>query len=265
MNDSSLFNNQKVQVATIVALALLGLFLATKVITEVVGFGYIGTMPMTNTITVSGEGETYAAADIASIVFTATEDKNTVAEAQSVVTTRTDNALAFLKGAGVDDKDVKTTNYSIYPKYEWQQALCTQYSCPPGKNVLTGYTVSQTVTIKVRDTSKVGDILSGLAEAGITQISGPDFTVDDDSALRAEARAAAIADAKDQADKLASQLGVRLVRVVNFYENSGPYYPVYGMGGAESATIARDVAQPPSLPVGENKITSNVSVTYEIR
>ena len=121
----------------------------------------------------------------------------------------------------------------------------------------------QTTTVKVRDTAKAGDLLTGVGTKGATEVSGLNFTFDDPNKLQDDARGKAIADAKTKADELAKQLGVRLVRIISFNENGGGYPgPMYskviGMGG--------DVAQSaPEISVGQNKVTSNVSVTYEIR
>ena len=136
--------------------------------------------------------------------------------------------------------------------------------CRPGSQTLRGYQVTQTLEVKVRDTNKAGELLSGVGSKGASQVSSLSFTTDNPDAIQAEARTKAIADAKSKADELAKELGVSIVRVVGFNENGN--YPIYyaktmsaGMGAADSAAPA------PELPVGQNKITSNVSVTYEIR
>ncbi|HXK39099.1 MAG TPA: SIMPL domain-containing protein, partial [Candidatus Paceibacterota bacterium] len=136
----------------------------------------------------------------------------------------------------------------------------------PGKQVLVGYEVSQTLSVKVRDTKMAGDLLSGVGSRGATEVSGLSFTIDDEDALKAEARDKAIAQAKSKAEVLAKSLGVSLVRVVGFYENEGgmPIY-AYGLGGDERMMTSSAPKASPEIPVGQNKIVSNVSVTYEIR
>ena len=163
-------------------------------------------------------------------------------------------------------RSIKTTDYSINPQYDYVNGVCEPGgACRPGSQTLRGYQVTQTLEVKVRDTKKAGDLLSGVGSKGATQVSSLSFTTDDDDKLKADARAKAITDAKGKADELAKQLGVSLVRVVGFSEDGN--YPVYyaktmamdsaGMGSAPSPA--------PELPTGQNKITSNVSVTYEIR
>ena len=175
--------------------------------------------------------------------------------------------IAYLKGAGVEEKDIKTTDYSVYPQYDYTQSVCREGLCPPGRQVLRGFQVSQTLTIKVRDTEKAGELLAGVGSEGASQVSGLSFTIDDEDALQAEARNMAIEDARKKASELAKQLNVKLVRIVGFSENGGGYPApyAYGRGGVAMDASMETKAIAPELPVGENKIVSNISVTYEIR
>jgi uncharacterized protein YggE len=251
------------------ALVLLALFLALKSVSELRGMRYIGAgVPAVNTITVEGDGETVAIPDIGEFTFSVVEKASTVAAAQDSAAKKLNAAIAYLKGQGVDEKDVKTVNYSVGPVYEWQQTACAMGTpCPGGKSVLTGYEVRQSVSVKVRDTKRAGELLTGVGSTGATELSGLTFTVDNDDELQASAREEAIGKAKEKAEVLASQLGVKLVRIVNFNENGGGYpTPMYsrdgyGMGGV----MATESKVAPSIPTGENKITSHVTITYEIR
>jgi uncharacterized protein YggE len=267
-----MFGEYTARVAKMAAILLvvLAVFFAFKTITLIKQFNFIGSgTTATNTIAVNGEGEAFAVPDIAQITATIEKDAKTAKEAQTTVSNQEKALLAFLKGAGIADKDIKTTNFSSYPKYEWQEGTvaCLAIGCPPsrpGKNVLIGYTVSETISIKVRDTDKAGDIIDGITKAGINQVSGPDYTVDDETAIQAEARDKAIADAKTKAEALAKSLGVRLVRIVNFNEGGNGGYPMPMYAKAEFASDSAGNAAP-SLPKGENKYLSNVTITYEIR
>jgi uncharacterized protein YggE len=251
-------------------LILLAVFVGVKSLAAIKQFRFIGSgTTATNTISVSGEGEAFMVPDIAQITATIEKDAKTAKEAQATVSSQEKALLTFLKGAGIADKDIKTTNFSSYPKYEWQEGTvaCLAIGCPPsrpGKNVLTGYTVNETITIKVRDTDKAGDIVDGITKAGINQVSGPEYTVDDETAIEGQARDKAIADAKAKAETLAKSLGVKLVRIVNFSEGGGGY-PVPMYAKAEMAFDSAAGNSAPTLPKGENKYTSNVTITYEIR
>src|SRR3989344_7726667 len=241
-----------------------------KVVTEVKSYRFIGGgVSATNTISVSGEGEVFAVPDIANISFTVREEAKKVSDAEDKVTAKVKTALAGVRKQGVADKDIKTQNYSSYPKYEWQEGTvsCLGLNCPPyrpGKQVIVGYEVSQTVTITVRDLDKTNDVVGTLGTLGVTDMQGPNFAIDKEDDLRAEARRDAIKKERAKAETLARDLDVTLVRIVSFSE--GQSFPIYRLDtatakGGESVPSAPT----PELPQGQEKITSNVTVTYEIR
>lgn len=255
----------------VTVLAMLGAVLVgAMIITEVKGYRFIGGgVSATNTISVSGEGEVVAPPDIANVSFTVRESATKVSDAQDKVSVKTKSALSAVRKLGVSDKDIKTQNYSSYPKYEWQEGTvsCMAVGCPPsrpGKQVIIGYEVSQTVDVKVRDLEKVNTLVEELASAGVTEMYGPNFAIDNEDSLKAEARKIAIENARTKADVLARDLGVTLVRVVSFSE--GGNYPIYTRSTmmSEKADFGVD-SSTPEIPQGEEKIVSNVTVTYEIR
>ena len=189
--------------------------------------------------------------------------KDTVAAAQKEVTDKINESIDFLKKSGVEERDIKTISYTSYPQYE-QQAPCYGYPCPmqnPSK--IIGYEVSQTISVKVRTTDGTGAILQGLGDIGVSNISGPEFSIDDEDKLRAEARALAIEDAEEKAEVLADQLDVRLGKIVSFNESGD--YPIYYAKDSMTSGVANEAAPAPRLPAGENRIVSNVTITYEIR
>jgi uncharacterized protein len=245
------------------------LFVVVKGVNEIRESKFIGggTVPQ-STITISGEGEVFAVPDIAMFSFGVDEEAGTVAKAQDGAAKKINAALAFLKDSGVKEKDIKTTNYSVYPRYEFrrEEIVCITFPCPqpPGERVLIGYQVSQNVSVKVRDVDEAGEILSGIGVLGVTNVSGLSFSVDDEDVLQREARQMAIEDAQDKAKELARDLGVRLVRIVSFSESGSQPYPRFF---AENAALGKggDALVVPDIPVGENKIVSRVSISYEIR
>lgn len=265
MNEGNVFWTKAAKYVPLVGVTL-ALFLLVQSVSGLKQYSYIGGQGVPqNVVSVSGQGEVFANPDVATFSFSVVETAKTVKEAQDSATKKIDSALAKVKSAGIDDKDVKTTDYSVYPKYEYTNSLCTVNICPPSKQVLIGYEVSQSITVKVRKVDTAGQVLGSLGDTGVTNVSGLSFTIDNEDALNREARQKAIAEAKDKAEALAKDLGVRLVRIVSFSENgSNPPIPMMyakmGLGGADSA-----VSSAPSVPTGQNKIVSNVSITYEIR
>ena len=223
--------------------------------------GWRGSDKTVNTISFSGKGEVVVTPDIATISFGVTAENLDVSKAQTEATTKMNKIIDLLKAKGVDKKDIKLTNYSISPRYDYVQA--SQIYPYGGKQVLAAYVVSQTVEVKIRDISKAGEILSGVGEFGVTDVSGLTFTVDNEEVVKDQARDLAITDAKAQAKTLAKSLGVRLVKITSYSE--GGNYPVYYDMNKSMALASPAGSAVPQVPMGENKITSNVTITYEIR
>lgn len=241
-----------------------------KIVTEIKSYSFIGSgVSATNTISVSGDGEVLANPNIAMISFSIREEGKRVADAQDKVSTKVKVALASIRKQGVLDKDIQTQNYSSYPKYEWQDpsVSCIGLNCPPhrnGKQVIVGYEVSQTVNIKLRNLELVNTLIDGLASANVTEMQGPNFSIDNEDGLKAEARKQAIDKARAKAEVLAKNLGVTLSRVVSFSE--GQSYPIYARSMMAGSAIEKaDSTTTPELPHGEQKIIANVTVVYEIR
>ncbi|MDO8231878.1 MAG: SIMPL domain-containing protein [bacterium] len=266
MNENSLggiLGHTGVRVALISVFTVLALFLFVQTVTSVQGFGRSGS-PATDTITVQGAGQATLPPDVARISFTVQNTASTVSEAQSRTTKQANAAIEYVKGKGVAEKDVKTLSYNISPQYSYPNPCPRGSMCPDyiGSPKITGYQVSQTVQVTMRDLTAVGAMLSGLGSLEVQNINGPDFALDDSTAGYDKAREDAINKAKTQADILAKQLGVRLGKIVNFSESSGGYMPYpMGFGGAAEAKVS----SAPNIPVGENTYNASVSITYEIR
>lgn len=249
------------------ALGVLALFLFVATISEWRSFLYIGAgIQPANTITVSGQGKIFAVPDTATFTYSVDETAADVASAQAKATTASNAVMEYLKAQGVKDTDIQTTDYSVSPQYQYNAQICSQNGyCPPQKQTISGYEVSQTETVKVTDISKAGTLLSGVGSHGVSNVSELTFTVANQDALDAKARDEAIADAKSKAQALASSLGVSIVRITGFNENSGGTpQPMYMKANAVMA-LSSDAGVAPQIAVGQNTTTSDVTVTYEIR
>lgn len=252
------------------------LFLIAKTVNEFKKNAYIGRDATSqSTISVTGMGEEFAKPDVATFNFSVIEEGKNVAEAQTKATEKMTQALSSLEKNKIDkDKDVKTLSYNISPKYEYYyqaqpMIACASSYCPPTpvkQPKIVGYEVSQTVEVKVRKIDSAGDVLTAIGGAGVKNLSDLSFSVDDMDVVKSKARASAIEKAKDKAKVLADSLGVSLVRVVSFSEGYDDYYPVrYGMAEMAKSADSVGVATSAQIPTGESKVTSNVTVTYEIR
>ena len=228
-----------------------------------------------NTITVSGRGEIVAVPDIATISFSVHEEGKTTADAQEKATAKTNKVLAFLSTQDIDEKDVKTTGYNAYPEYEYFYAngdiRCYASYCPPPyvqKQNIIRYIVEQQIEVKVRDITKAGAVLAGIGEQNVSNLSGVAFTIDDEESLKEDARALAIADAREQAERLAKELNVRLGKIVSFNESGNYPMPMYYKAErdmAMGAVTMESQAPAPEVPAGENEIISNVTIVYQIK
>ena len=246
-------------------LILFCLFLVVTIMGGIKEYRYIGSgdAPQ-NVITVSGDGEVFAAPDVAEFSFSIVEEGKDVKSAQDKATVKIEAALLALKKLGIEDKDIKTTGFNAYPKYEFNQIYCITTPCPQGKQEIVGYEVNQTITVRVKNIDDSGKAIDAITSAGATNVSGISFTIDDEDGLIREARKQAIDEAREKAEVLARDLGVKLVRIVNFSENGGGNpYPMFAKDRAMNQ--AESVVSAPVLPTGENKILSSVSITYEIR
>lgn len=217
-------------------------------------------------ISVNGEGEVIARPDIATFSFSVIAEGDDAGSAQNESAAAVNAILDYLKEEGIAENDIKTVYYNLTPRYDYLRSICnTEGYCPPGERVLRGYEVNQTIQVKVRSIDEAGDLISGVGTLGATNVSNLQFTIDDEDALYAEARARAIEDAKEKAQTLANDLDVELVRVTGFWE--GPM----GLGGGDymrAQTMSFDNAEgavAPDVPVGENTFASQVTITYEIR
>jgi hypothetical protein len=239
--------------AFLVLLSMSGWFSA-KTKSEMRQYDLIGRpAPQRDVISVSGEGKVKATPDVAVLDLGMTAERKTVSEAQAE-TTRVMNALTeAVKAMGVEAKDIQTANYSIYPANDWND----------GKQTLRGYTVNQSLRVKVRKLDSVSGILAKAGELGANQVGGVSFTIDEPKKLQAEARVKAIEDAQAQAQAIADAVGLDLGKVVSFSEgSSGGFVPsmmeskAMGMGGDEAA---------PVIEPGQNEVVINAYLTYELK
>jgi uncharacterized protein YggE len=206
------------------------------------------------TISVSGTGVAYGSPDIATAqvgVQTRGEDPG---QAMDDNNTKMAALIAALKALGIADKDIQTTNFSVYAQQD--------YNPQTGVALETiTYVVDNTVNITVRDLGQLGDVLSGAVAAGANSVYGISFSVENQSALEQTAREQAMNDARARAEALANLAGVTLDVPLSISESFSGGEPIY---------VARDMAAQAggsAVPVQTGQITVNlnVSVTYVIK
>ena len=200
---------------------------------------------------INATGEVTRVPDVAIISAGVVSRSATATGALQDTADRMSRVLAALKRAGIEDRDIQTSNVSLNPEYRYVE------NQPPQ---LVGYSASNNVTVRFRDIRNSGKILDALVGQGANQINGPTLTVDKPEAALDEARAKAIAMGRARAELYARSLGLRVVRVVSVNE-SGSSYPVPPpMPMYARAEMAQAKT---SIEPGEQKLQVNLTMTFE--
>jgi uncharacterized protein YggE len=215
--------------------------------------GTIGVNSQQEGIWVSGEGKVTVTPDIATLCLGIEAQAKTVAWAQSQAAEAMDRVMTALTDSGVDEDDIQTQYFSIYPVTRWSDE--TQ------QEVVIGYRVTNMVTAKIRDIDKVGSTIDAVAAAGgnYTRVNNISFSVDDPTAYYEEAREKAVADAKDKAEQLADLAGVRLGKPTYISEGTISPPVIY-----RDVTMEAGASVETPISPGEIEITLTVQMVYGI-
>lgn len=253
-----------IKIASVLMIVVSVYFLA-KIVSEIKSYRFIGSGGTSNMISFDGKGEVSAVPDLATISFIIRENSKDIKDAQNKVTAKEIAMLDFLDKTGIAKKDIKTESYNSSPKYNYGTPCYggMDFPCRQESPKIIGYEVSEYVSVKIHNLVKVGEIVKGIGAVGISEMNGPNFSIENEVQLKEQARKIAIDEAKVKAKNLSRDLDMRLVRIVNFSENGN--YPIYYGKAEMMATDSAENAPNPALPTGENKIISNVTITYEIR
>jgi uncharacterized protein YggE len=198
------------------------------------------------TITVVGEGTAAASPDIARVSVGVTTFAPTATEATKENNDKMTGIINTLKDLGIADKDIQTTNYSISPEFSSQKGETNQ---------ITGYRVSDTVQVTVRNLDKIGTVLDQVTQAGANNISGISFGIENPATLQGEARAKAFADAQARAEDLAKLGGVQLGEILSISESTG--------GGPVPVASAFSSTAP--IQPGQTEVHTQIQVIYAIQ
>ncbi len=207
----------------------------------------------TDTFTVLGEGKVIVPPDIAVINVGVQANGGSVKQVQDELNRKINAVSEAVKRVGVKDADIQTSNYSIYPQYDYQT----------GGQRITGYQASSNLTVKVRDIDRANDVIDGATAAGANQVGGMSFDVDDKTKAQNEAREKAVAEAKRKAQDAARIAGFRLGNIVNYQESFGggmPPVPLMARAEADKAMGAPTQVEP-----GSSEIVVTVSLSYELQ
>ena len=243
-------------------------------------------------IVVSGSGRASAAPDLATLRLGVEAMEATVGEARTAAAEAMSAVMASVSDDGVEAKDVQTGYFSIQPRYTGREitrcieaessgeekteggamqegpGLMSMATEPKGqecfqeyRSVITGYEVSNNLTVLVRDLETVDDVIDGAVDAGGDNIrfNGLSFSLEDTTELESEARSAAVSDLKEKADELAGLAGVELGELVYLTE-SGGYQPPIVRAEFALARAAADAAGGAATPISPGEVSVQVNV-----
>ncbi len=204
--------------------------------------------PSEHTISVSGSGKVVLTPDVADVSLGVTVQKDKASTARDEAGRIMAAVIAALHGLGIADADIKTTQLYVSPMYNYGNS-----------QTISGYQMSNIVSVHVRDLSKLADVIDQSVAAGATDVQGVTFDVADRSAAEETARTAAVKDARAHADTLAAAAGVTITGVQTIAESTSTPWPWPPMGFAQDAAGAPTPVQP-----GSAELTIDVSVVYII-
>jgi uncharacterized protein YggE len=207
---------------------------------------------------VSAEGEAIGIPDVATFTVSVIEEGETVADVTTAGNEKMTAVLDAVKSKGIDAADIKTTQYSLTPKYN--NLLSPR--------VISGYKLQESATVKVRNLEILSEVVDVATEAGANSVGTPDFEIDDPEVLAAEARTEAFEKAKLKAQALANDAGVKLGEVLTVSET--PYFPYQQYDSMKFASALSSDESAIDLPAvdfeaGSQEITISISVTYGIK
>lgn len=211
-------------------------------------------------LSLSGAGEVKARPDTASISSGVVSNAKTAQDALAANSAAMNKLFKELKAAGIADRDLQTQNFNIAPQY---RPYDPKRPVPQHERI-TGYQVSNGVTVRVRDLDKLGRLIDQMTTAGANRMSGISFYVDKTDNLLEEARRKAMADVRRKADLYAEGLGVKLKRVLTIKESvsrPGPR-PMRARGIMAMSKGASREAAP--VAAGEQSLSIRLSVTWEL-
>ena len=207
----------------------------------------------TDLFSTTGEGKVSAVPDMAEISFAVSKTASSVPDAQNQTNTTMKRIIDGLKALGIQEKYIKTTNYSVSPEYDYSQ----------GKQIPRGYIVMQNIEVKIKPIELADKAIDTATTNGATNVSNVSFTFAEDTMkkLQGQARDEAIKQAKEKAQSLAQRTGIKLGRIIDVQEISEPH-PVRLGANAVETLKATDSAPTETTP-GENTVTTSITLSYE--
>lgn len=213
--------------------------------------------PREGTLRMSGTAEIAARPDRAAITSGVVTQAETAREALDLNSAAIARVISAIKEAGIEDRDIATSGFSIEPRYHYPSGRDNDVGPPR----LVGYQVSNQVSVRVRDLDRLGPVLDRVVTAGANRVDGIHFEVSDADKRLDEARAAAVQDARRKAEIYAEAAGVQLRRIVSLSESTLGHQPPRPL---MARSMAMDSVEAVPVEAGEQTLTVQVDITWEI-
>ncbi len=219
------------------------------------------------TTTLTAEGKVTVIPDIAKISFSIALENTSIEKLTNENNLKMQMVIDYLKSAGIKEKDIKTTNYSLYPVYE-EKCFNDHSGFRKCNSELTKYKLDQVIEVTIRDFAKIDTIISKVAELGINNVSNLAFSVEDIEKVQNEAKIQAIQKIMERANDISNATKVRFGRIINIAENYNNY--AYNKQIGYDTNVARlessmALVAPAPIEAGSKDITATVSITFEIK
>lgn len=206
----------------------------------------------TDAFNVTGIGKVVVKPDIATVNVGISANGTTVKIIQEQINSVINKVTQGIKNLGIEDKDIKTAGYSIYPNYDYKEG-----------QKISGYQASTTLIVKVRDLNKINDVIDSATQNGANQVSGINFDVDDKTKSENEARNLAVKEAKEKAAEAAKIAGFNLGKIINYQENFAGNNRIYPMMAGVAEASTKDSST--NIQAGSSEIQVTVTLSFEIR
>lgn len=250
----------------------LAILVGIAVIFALVTFGFYQMVKSENeasqgrTTTLSAEGKVSVIPDIAKISFSIILENTSIEKLTNENNQKMQEVIDYLKSVNIKEKDIKTTNYSLYPVYE-EKCFNDNSGFRRCNSVLVKYKLDQVIEVTIRDFAKIDAIVGKVAELGVNNISNLAFSVEDMEKVQNEAKIQAIKKIMERANDISKATNVKFGRIINIAENFyGGYreYSVSSMKVANDSAMGMPVAPAP-IEAGSKDVTATVSITFEIK
>lgn len=211
------------------------------------------TLDASGSITAIGKASVMAEPDVAYVTLGVVTEALDAETAQKEAALKMEEIINVIKASGIEEKNIKTTNYSVYPRYDWSESR--------SENRIVGYQVNHMVDIKIEEIKSSGALLDSVIKAGGNQVQGIRFGLNDETAFYAQALELAVKDAEVKAKAMGRGLGIINIKPVSITEQGSYNVPYRAMD--QSQMMMESAEYKTEIMSGEMQINAEVIVEFK--